>query len=207
VLRELTGGESGLLDPRAFLEYFTPLEQWLRVQNGREGLEAWKLDDPGRIDPRLHALGQHFNAQRRKSKMHCKYFCTTHHVFFFVNMSSKNPFCYPWNYHIAGARGIQRDIHMIPLGVNAKYFSFNLITHIFLVNLACKIYYAHALTINHLKFIIKSAFIEQMKETSRNNRCLSMVVVAEYSLPWSSASSITSSVLLSLALSAILMKL
>jgi len=52
VLRELTGGESALLDPKALLEYFTPLEQWLRVQNGREGLEPWKLDDPGRIDPR-----------------------------------------------------------------------------------------------------------------------------------------------------------
>ncbi|XP_059473933.1 angiotensin-converting enzyme-like [Neocloeon triangulifer] len=46
VLRELTGGDSALLDPRAMLEFFTPLEQWLRVQNGREGLEPWDLNDP-----------------------------------------------------------------------------------------------------------------------------------------------------------------
>ncbi|XP_065336215.1 angiotensin-converting enzyme-like isoform X2 [Cloeon dipterum] len=47
VLRDLTGGDQALLDPRALLEYFTPLEQWLRVQNGREGLERWDLNDPG----------------------------------------------------------------------------------------------------------------------------------------------------------------
>jgi peptidyl-dipeptidase A len=42
ILSVINGGvPAQLMDPEALIEFFQPLEQWLRVQNGREGLEGW----------------------------------------------------------------------------------------------------------------------------------------------------------------------
>ena len=51
VLKLINGGSpSNLMDTDAIIEYFQPLEQWLTVQNGREGLEGWDISglDTGR---------------------------------------------------------------------------------------------------------------------------------------------------------------
>ncbi|KAF4522697.1 hypothetical protein B566_EDAN012714 [Ephemera danica] len=68
ILSVINGGvPAQLMDPEALIEFFQPLEQWLRVQNGRDGLEGWDVTglESGRrkynVDPRhiSHSLPQH----------------------------------------------------------------------------------------------------------------------------------------------------